>query len=51
MRVGVRVPVGISYLFDSVPVDLFLEVAPVVDLVPSTGLGWNSGIGIRYYFQ
>jgi hypothetical protein len=51
MRIGVRVPVGISYLFDSFPLDLFLEVAPVLDLVPSTRLGWNSGAGIRYYFQ
>jgi hypothetical protein len=51
MRIGVRVPVGISYLFDSIPVDLFLEVVPVVDLVPSTHLDWNSGFGIRYYFQ
>jgi len=51
LRIGVRVPVGISYIFDSFPADLFLEVAPVVDLVPSTRLGWNSGAGIRYYFQ
>ncbi|MBN2464123.1 hypothetical protein JXD38_00665, partial [candidate division WOR-3 bacterium] len=51
MRIGVRVPAGISYIFDSFPVDLFLEVAPVVDLVPSTRLGWNFGAGIRYYFQ
>src|SRR5882672_6819329 len=27
-RVGVRIPVGVSYKFDRAPVDLFVEVAP-----------------------
>jgi hypothetical protein len=51
MRLGVRVPVGISYLFDSSRFDLFLEVVPLLDLVPSTRFGWNSGVGFRYYFH
>jgi hypothetical protein len=51
MKIGVRVPVGVSYLFESVPIDLFLELVPLLDLVPSTAFGWNSGVGIRYYFQ
>jgi len=51
LRIGVRVPVGISYLFKDYPIDLFLEVVPLLDIIPSTILGWNSGIGIRYYFH
>ena len=48
--IGIRVPVGIAYLFEGAPLDAFLEVAPILDLLPSTGFGWNSAIGLRYYF-
>ncbi len=51
MRIGVRVPLGISYLFDSAPVDIFFEIVPLLDIVPSTTFGWNAGIGARYYFR
>ena len=50
-RVGVRVPVGVSYLFHDVPVDLFAEVVPVLDIVPETKFGIGIGIGARYYFR
>lgn len=47
--IGVRVPVGINYIFEDSPLDLFLEVAPVVNLVPDTDLDVNGGLGIRIY--
>ncbi len=50
-RVGVRVPVGISYLFHDVPVDLFAEVVPVLDIAPETKFGIGVAIGARYYFR
>ncbi len=50
-RFGVRVPVGITYLFNSVPMDLFAEIVPILDLTPSTDLALNGAIGIRYYFH
>jgi hypothetical protein len=49
-RIGVRIPVGISYIFEKAPLDIFLELAPLLDLVPSTEFGLTCGIGIRYYF-
>ena len=49
-RVGVRIPVGINYIFGDAPLDIFFELAPVLDLVPSTEFGLTGGIGIRYYF-
>jgi hypothetical protein len=49
-RVGVRAPVGLSYIFDNVPVDVFLEVAPIIDFAPSTRGGFTAGIGARYWF-
>lgn len=49
-RVGVRVPVGITYLPAGSPLDFFLEIVPLFDLMPSTGFDMNGAIGARYYF-
>lgn len=46
--IGARIPVGISYIFAEAPLSAFLEIAPIVDLVPSTGFGISGGIGIRF---
>ena len=48
--VGVRIPVGVNYLFEDVPVSLFLEVAPVLRVAPSTRGDFTAGIGARYRF-
>lgn len=50
-RIGVRVAVGVGYLFRDAPVDLCLEIAPVVDLAPSTDLEANAGFGVRFWFR
>src|SRR5438128_9345828 len=49
-RFGIRGPVGVSYLFDEVPVDIFVEVGPVIDFTPRTRGGVTGGIGARYWF-
>jgi len=49
-RIGVRVPVGVSYRLENRPVDVFLEVAPILDVTPSTRGGFTAGIGARYWF-
>ena len=48
-NVGVRIPVGIDYIFSNAPVDIFLEVVPVLDLIPSTDFDLNGGIGVRFW--
>ena len=48
--IGVRVPVGLAYLFGSAPLDIFFEVVPILDLIPSTDFHLNSAIGVRYFF-
>jgi hypothetical protein len=50
-RVGVRVPVGVSYMFADAPLDFFAEVAPVVDIAPYVSLRFNGALGLRYYFK
>lgn len=50
-HVGVRVPLGITYLFSDAPLDFFAEIAPVLDLTPDVDLDLNGAIGLRYYFR
>lgn len=49
-RAGVRVPLGLDYLTQDGRWDFFLEVAPIIDLVPDTDFDVSGGIGVRYYF-
>ena len=48
--IGLRVPVGIEYLFPDAPIDLFLEVGFGISLYPATQFQGSGGIGIRYRF-
>lgn len=48
---GVRVPVGVSYLFADTPLDFFVEVAPVVDIAPEVQLDLNAALGLRFYIK
>lgn len=50
LRIGIRVPFGISYQFAEVPIDIFLEIAPILDLNPETDGSVNGAIGARFYF-
>ncbi|KAB2908624.1 MAG: DUF3996 domain-containing protein [Ignavibacteriales bacterium] len=50
-RIGVRVPVGMAYEFPKAPFDIFLEIVPLLDIVPDTHFDFNSAIGVRYYFK
>jgi len=49
-ELGVRFPVGVSYLPPSAPWEGFFEVAPVLRLTDSVGLDGDFAIGVRYYF-
>jgi len=51
MRLGIRIPFGLEYIFTRVPVGLFLELVPIIDLSPENDWGGNSAIGFRYYFS
>lgn len=47
---GIRVPVGVSYLFEDVPLDIFVEIGPALDLAPGVRGEITGGIGIRFRF-
>jgi len=47
---GAQVPVGLEYRFRKVPIEVCLELAPGLDLVPKTALTMQGGLGCRYRF-
>lgn len=49
-RLGVRIVGGIAFLPRNTPLDIFLEIAPILDLAPATEMRLNGGIGIRFFF-
>jgi hypothetical protein len=49
-KVGARIPVGVNYIFENEPLDIFLEIVPILDLAPSTKFDLNGAIGIRFFF-
>jgi hypothetical protein len=48
--VGVRVPVGLNYQFENAPIDIFAELVPVLDVLPSTKFNFAGGLGVRFWF-
>ena len=54
--IGLRVPVGISFDFNNVPLDIFVQIVPVLDFysgyAPHTVfLDFDGSVGIRYWFN
>jgi len=47
---GIRIPLGLTYLFSDIPFTLFLHVAPRFDVIPEFDVGLNASLGIRYVF-
>ncbi len=47
---GIRLPVGLEYVFPKLPIRIFGEIVPVLDLTPDTEFELDGGVGIRYFF-
>jgi hypothetical protein len=50
-QLGMRVPIGVSYLFPTDPLEAFVEIAPVVRLVTKIGFDVDGIIGVRVYIN
>jgi len=48
---GLRLPLGVSYLPSSEPIELYAEIAPVIQLITSLGADIDGAIGIRIYLN
>lgn len=49
-NLGARGVAGLEYIFPEAPVDIFLELAPTLGLLPETGFDLQGGLGARIYF-
>ena len=49
--IGLRIPVGLDYQFSSDPVDVFVEIVPVIDFAHVTKLNFSGSLGLRYFFN
>lgn len=49
-RFGFRVPVGVSFPIHNQPLDVFAEVAPILDVAPGLRFDFNLGVGVRMWF-
>lgn len=49
-RLGFRFDVGLVWIPKNSPIDVFLEIAPLLDIIPSTDFTVNGGVGVRYFF-
>jgi hypothetical protein len=47
---AVRGVLGIAWLPHHAPIDIFLELVPSLQVVPSTGFGIDAGLGARFFF-
>jgi hypothetical protein len=49
-KLGLRIPVGLSYEFEGGVVDVFGELVPVLELAPDTDFDFEGAIGARFWF-
>ena len=49
-KFGVRIPIGLDWLFDNGRFDVFVEIAPVFNVIPKTDFDLSGGVGARFYF-
>jgi len=50
-RLGIRGVGGILWIPRNANIDLFMEVAPILDIIPATKFDFAGGIGIRFFFN
>ena len=48
--IGARIPIGLTYLFEEAPLDVFVEIAPIFEVIPNTEFEGSGGLGVRFYF-
>lgn len=44
-----RAPLGLNYIFEGTPADIFVEVAPTLKITDPTVLRFDGAIGFRYF--
>ncbi|MGA2624853.1 MAG: hypothetical protein ABSF91_13420 [Bacteroidota bacterium] len=47
---AVRGVIGVGWVPHETPIDIFLELVPSLQFTSSTGIGFDAGLGARYFF-
>lgn len=50
-EVSLRAVAGIAYWLPQDPIEIFLEIVPLLHLTRHTGAGLDAAAGVRYYFN
>ena len=48
--IDLRIPFGAEYRFTKVPLGIFLDIAPCLEIIPEVDFDLRGGLGVRYYF-
>jgi hypothetical protein len=48
--IGIRFPVGLTYIFANYPFDIFGEIVPILDVAPDSDFDLEAAIGARFWF-
>ncbi|MFO8062783.1 MAG: hypothetical protein R6U31_07655 [bacterium] len=51
VHAGVKFNIGAGFMFSEIPIELFLEVSPILDIIPATDFDMNAGVGFIFYFM
>jgi hypothetical protein len=50
LLLALRIPLGLSVLFDAQGLEIFVEIVPSIALYPSSDAYLGAGLGVRLYF-
>lgn len=50
LGLGAELPLGLGWNFAALPLDLFIEIAPMLSLFPGIDFFFRGALGFRYYF-
>lgn len=48
--IGIRLPLGIEYALQDQPLELYMDMAPTINIEPSSAFFLSSSMGVRYFF-
>jgi hypothetical protein len=51
VKIAGRIPLGLNYMFQDFPGEVFIEVSPSLDVVPKIGFSLGAALGFRIYFN
>lgn len=48
--IGFRIPLGVEYGLQDQPLEIYMDIAPTINIEPSSAFFLSSSMGVRYFF-